>query len=255
MHLLLSCKNFILTPPLGITLAEVILWIRNLVTICVSILVAMLALVSISLLLQPSKPAVAAQYLTTIDDVMEKLKEVHRDVKEILRDLHEMNVTLAGDHSEIMAVLSNISEALEELSNALGDLGESMELLNKTRPELVKNITDAIEKLIVAVNETLKEFREDLEALRDARMTLVRVQAVAGIIAERAYEEAEAGNLTRAEELANVALNLTHRVIQAYHEKALVLQEYVEAFRKFCEAIYILSEAIKNIAAVAAAAA
>ena len=97
----------------------------------------------------------------------------------------------------------------------------------------VKVVNESLEELILM----LKELKEDLKTLKDSKMALVRIQAVASIIAEKAYEEAKAGNLEDAKELALTALNMTRGVIKAYDEKAEVVKKYSESFENICEAL------------------
>jgi len=97
----------------------------------------------------------------------------------------------------------------------------------------VKVVNESLEELILM----LRELKEDLKTLKDSKMALVRIQAVASVIAEKAYEEAKAGNLEKAKELASIALNLTQGVIEAYDKKAEVVKKYSESFENICEAL------------------
>jgi len=175
-------------------------------------------------------------------DEIKKIEEVRKLCKEINATKHEvkvgiqaLNSSLAQLHSEIR----ELREMLESASTITLPLVQLAQQLNKTK--------NTILGLIAVINATLDELRCDLEIMRDARDTLLKVQAVAGVFAEYAYILSRKGEFRDAEEYAWKALNLTQEVIEAHYSKATVLKRYAEASYTFCDAIRALSEGIATV--------
>jgi len=222
-----------------------------------SMFIAALSLIALTLLLIVPRviidnPSSQKASIFSIDDISEKLDKILKKIDEVLDKLFSVNESLCQGHLEILSAIKDVNASLSKLSNAIHELRITVKDINKTRP-LNETLIKLVSRYAEAINNTLNNLKEDLEAMIKARETLIKVQAVAGVIADKAFDEAKAGNLTTAEILAYKALNITYGVIKAYHEKALVLQEYAKAFYYFCEGIYLLSQAIKNLVMATAA--
>jgi len=181
-----------------------------------------------------------------LDEILKKIEEVRKLCKEINVTSHEVKVGIQALDSSLAQLHSEIRE-LKKMLESASTIALPVQLaqqLNKTK--------DAILGLIAAINATLDELKYDLEVMRDARDTLVRVQAVAGVFAEYAYNLSKKGEFRGAEEYAWKALNLTQGVIEAHYNKATVLKRYAEAFYTFCDAIRALLEGIAAVIEAAA---
>ena len=91
-----------------------------------------------------------------------------------------------------------------------------------------------------------ENLRNDSKVMVDASLALVRIEAVAGVLAERAYEKAREGDLEEAVKLANQSLKLLKGVIEAYRGKAEVFETYSRAVSQLIEAIAELVKAVKG---------
>jgi len=116
-------------------------------------------------------------------------------------------------------------------------------------PGLPENLS----KLLVLISETLElirlmseNLRNDSKVMVDASLALVRIEAVAGVLAERAYEKAREGDLEEAVKLANQSLKLLEGAIEAHRGKAEVFETYSRAISQLIEAIAELVKAVRG---------
>jgi len=121
-------------------------------------------------------------------------------------------------------------------------------------PTPTKPLPTNISEVVSLINETVRElrglieeFRSDLQYIKDAEQTLIYIQAVAGILANEAYEAAKAGDLDKAVKYAEKALNLSYKVIEAYRAKAETIELYAKALNELVSSLTNLIEVLSKL--------
>jgi len=162
-------------------------------------------------------------------------------VGEVRARLSKVLEELKGLRDEV--ALPSVREAIDEVIKSLKDIDSLLESLETVSP-IPNEARAVINKTLSDLKELLDELRGDIEALKEAKIALAKIEAVAGVLADKAFEEAKSGNIGEAEKLAQKALNITNGVIDAYYRKAQVFETYATAFKNICEALTELVKAL-----------
>ena len=243
------CVGCILT--MGWRLARIVLAITLLIVITISVLGAIARGFSF---LTTSPTAISTAMLSpqfTSSDVMALAKALTNSedgIDKVRAKLSEVIEKLKKVRDEV--VLPSVKEAIDDVVKSLEDIKSLLESVKAVSlaseaeiviiPEIkifINETLSIINKTLSRLEELLDEFRDDVEALRGVNTALTKIEAVASVLADEALEEAKVGNLDRAVELAQKALNITSGIIDAYYRKAKVFEAYAKAFRGICEAL------------------
>ena len=172
-------------------------------------------------------------------------------VSRIRTELSEVIEKLKKLKDEVLP--PGVAEVIDEVIRSLEDINSLLESLEVVSPApsevrmIVNETLMIINKTLSSLKELLDELRDDIEALREAKIALTKIEAVAGVVADKALEEAKLGNIDKALTLAQKALNLTNGVIDAYYRKAKVFETYAIAFRNICEGLAKLIKALTGL--------
>jgi len=188
---------------------------------------------------------------TTINETNETLVSSESWVNKIRTELSEVIEKLKKLRDEVLppGVAEVIDEVIGSLEN-INSLLESLEVVSPAPSEIRMVVNETlmiINKTLSSLKELLDELRDDIEALKEAKIALTKIEAVAGVVADKALEEAKLGNVDEALTLAQKALNLTNGVIDAYYRKAKVFETYAIAFRNICEGLAKLIKALTGL--------
>jgi hypothetical protein len=121
----------------------------------------------------------------------------------------------------------------------------------KPTPTNISELISLINETVRELKELIEEFRSDLQYIKDSEQTLMKIQAIAGILADKAYEAAKGGDLDKAIKYAEEALNLSYKVIEAYKAKAETIELYAKALNDLVDSLTNLIEALSKLILVA----
>jgi len=171
------------------------------------------------------------------DETNKIINEIRARLNGVVKELKKFREEVG--FPSVKRAINNVIESLEDVDSLLKFLETTSPIPNEART--------VINETLSSLKKLLDELRDDIEALREAKMTLTKIEAVAGTLADKAFEKAKSEEINEAEKLARKALNITNGVINAYYRKAQVFETYAIAFKNICEALAELIRALTEL--------